>query len=124
MGVRMFGLCCAFFRRFSRFLLGLTSLLGELPAGFARRFLQTLQLFRGEFRQASNETHEIPDSFGLVLRTPRGHSCKPNAVIDDVVQLAITKLLCISGGAHIGNLRVEVLANKSIAVSIYSMTHS
>src|SRR6266571_7124821 len=80
-----------------------------------------LQLFGREFRKAPNETDEIPNGFRLILRTPGRHSSKSNPIADDVIQLAVIQLLGIRL-THVGNLGIEIFADKSVASPVDSMT--
>src|SRR6202040_1340612 len=52
--------------------------------------------------------------------SPRRHTGEPNAVLDDVIQLAVGKILSLRQ-AHVRHSRVEVLAHLSFSAAIVRM---
>jgi hypothetical protein len=54
-------------------------------------FPHGLELFRSEVRQVSDEHHQFPVLF--VLSAPPGHTRKSDAILDDVEDLTVPKIL-------------------------------
>src|ERR1700687_4770958 len=71
----------------------------------------------------SDEVHQLPGVLIVLvtLFTPRWHARQADAVLDDVVQLAVSQTLGIRL-AHIGRLRIQVLADRRAPAAVVRMT--
>jgi hypothetical protein len=50
-----------------------------------------LEFLRSEVRQMPDEHHQFPVL--VAFSAPPGHACKPNAILDDVEDLAVPEIL-------------------------------
>src|SRR5713226_9923076 len=61
-----------------------------------------------EVGQMPYEHDELPAIVVFLLRAPRRHSGKPNAIVDDVVDLSVREPLRV-GQTHVRRFRIEIL---------------
>src|SRR6266511_1958472 len=82
-----------------------------------------MDVARREWRQFTNEVHQVPRSRLAFFRTrrPCRHPCQPNAVLDDVEQLAVRERLR-GLQTHIGWLRIEANSEFGLAAAIVRVT--
>src|SRR6185503_3952304 len=89
---------------------------------FRIRTLHAVKFVRGQAGQVADEDHQLPAVLVVVIAglTPCRHARPANAVVDDVIKLAITELL---GGRqpHVRRRRIEVLSNLGVAVAFVAM---
>ena len=71
-----------------------------------------------------DEANEFPTILILpgVVRTKRGHTRKPHAIVDDVVKLAVAEILRVSL-PHIRGLRIQTLSDESVPASIITVAN-
>src|SRR5258708_25872987 len=72
--------------------------------------LHVLQLRRRQLAEMSNEAHELPTVLVVLIAlfAPRRHAREADAVLDDVIQLAIGPALSVIE-AHVCRFRIQVL---------------
>src|SRR5439155_14526357 len=72
----------------------------------------------GQFGQMAYEEDQFPTILVLPVRfTPSWHSAEAYAVVDDVVDLSVRQILRCRE-AHVGCLRVEILADRRGATAV------
>src|SRR5579859_4012959 len=72
-------------------------------------------------RQLPDEEDKMPSIVVVwAARSPCGHTGKTDAVLDDVINLAVGKVLCLRQ-THIGHSRVEILAHLRFTAAIVCM---
>ncbi len=73
-----------------------------------------------EVGQMPYEHDELPAIVVFLLRAPRRHSSKPNAIVDDVVDLSVREVLGF-GQTHVRCPRVKVLADLRLSASVIAV---
>jgi hypothetical protein len=73
-----------------------------------------------ELGQVPYEHDELPAIVVFPFRAPGRHTGKPNAIVDDVVDLAVREILRV-GQTHVRRFRVEVLADLRPSASVIVM---
>ena len=84
-------------------------------------FLHVLQFIRSQTWQMADEQHQMPRI--VIVRpsyAPSGHSREAHAVLDDVVNLTIRKILRLRQ-AHVRNARIKLLPHLRRAAAVVAM---
>src|SRR5271156_5945872 len=80
-----------------------------------------LQILVSQFRQMPDEQHQMPRIVIICpARSPRRHSCKTHAILNDVVNLAIREILRLRQ-THVRNARIKFLPHLRGAAAIIPM---
>src|SRR5260370_9114677 len=66
------------------------------------------------------EHDKLPAIVVFLLHAPRRHSGKPNAVVDDVVDLSVREVLRV-GQTHVRRLRIKILADLRLSTSVIAV---
>src|SRR6267143_2428055 len=75
-----------------------------------------------ELGQMPYEHDELPAIVVFLLRVPRRHSGKPNAIVDDVVDLSVREPLRV-GQTHVRRLRIQIVADLCLSASVIAVAN-
>src|SRR5713226_5243892 len=86
------------------------------------RFHLTFLRWR-ELGQMPYEQRQLPAVLVFLLRAPRGHSGKPNAIVDHVVDLSVREVLGV-GQTHVRRFRIEILPDLCLPAAVIAVANS